>query len=143
MNFRNYLAGTIFILLLIWGPIYNSASNGLAIRVGYLVIIPFTVSLLLGWIWNKWEINDKTEILLNRILSATISVALISLAIIQATSNSHIENNEYIRTNDGMEAVGDDILLRGPNWRNIIVILIIAGIIFWHGVLKRKSKKNN
>ena len=35
MTFRNYLAGTIFIVLLVWGPIDHSWPVWLAIRIGY------------------------------------------------------------------------------------------------------------
>ena len=39
-----------------------------------------------------------------------------------------------------MEAVGDDMILNGPDYGNALILIIIAICVFWFGVLKRKSK---
>lgn len=138
MIFRNYLVGTIFMVLLIFGPIDDTWTAWLAIRIGYLILIPLTVWLLLSWILNKWMPNDKTESLLIRILSVINSIALFPLAILEATSKTHIGNTQYIETRDGIEAVGDDILLPGRDWGSVLIILLFAGIVLWYGVIKLK-----
>jgi hypothetical protein len=94
MTFRNYLAGTIFVILLIWGPIDHSWPVWLAIRIGYLILIPFLVWLLLGWVWNYWQPTAKIEITLERILSGLICIALFTLAILEATSKTQIGNTQ-------------------------------------------------
>lgn len=140
MNFRNYLAGTIFVVLLIWGPIDHSWPAWLVIRIGYLILVPLSVWLLLGWVWNHWQPNKKLEITLERILSGIVCIALFAFAIHEIISKTHIGNTQWIQTRDGTEAVGDDIILPGPDWVNIFVIVVIALIVLWFGVLRKGTK---
>lgn len=142
MAFRNYLSLTVFIALLMFGPINDSWPAWLAIRIGYLIIVPFLVWLLTGWIWNYWQPSNQTEITLQRLLSGAICVGLFILAGLEATSKTHIGNTKVIQTRDGIEAVGDDIVLSGPSWGNVFVIVLIAALVLWFGVL-RKSKKTS
>lgn len=142
MTFRNYLAGTIFVILLILGPIDHSWPVWLAIRIGYLILIPLLVWLLLGWLWNFWQPSDKVEITLSRILSGLICIALFTLAILEATSKTHIGNTQWIRTRDGMEAVGEDIVLSGPDYGTVFIIIVIALLVLWFGVLKKGAKSS-
>lgn len=143
MGFTNYLSWTLFVVLLIWGPYESSWKAGLAIRLGYLLIVPIMVQLILIWFWNKWKPSWKLEFLLNRILSIVICITLISIALLEATSKTHIGNTEGIVTRDGIELVGDSIALDGPNWGNVVVILILAAIFLWLGVKKREDKNDN
>lgn len=143
MSFKNYITGTIFVILLIWGPIYHSWPMWLLIRTSYLIFIPLILWLLLNWIWNHWQPTDKLQVTLNRILSATISIGLFILAILEATSTTHIGNTQTIRTRDGYEDVGDYIELPGPDYGNVFVIVIIAILVLWFGVLKKDSKASN
>ena len=143
MRFRNYLTGTIFAILLLWGPIDHSWPAWLAVRTGYLILIPLLVWFLLGWTWNHLKPTNKFEIKLERILSGLICIALFTLAIIEATSKTHIGNTQTIRTRDGLEDVGDDIVLPGPDYRNVFVIVIIALLVLWFGVLKKKAKTSD
>ncbi len=143
MTFRNYITGTIFVILLIWGPIDHSWPLWLLVRTSYLILIPLIVWLILSWIWNHWQPSEKLEVTLNRILSGTISVGLFTLAILEATSTTHIGNTQTIRTRDGYEDVGDYIELPGPDYGNVFVIVIIAILVLWFGVLKKDSKTSN
>ncbi|MBN1185573.1 MAG: hypothetical protein JXB49_25025 [Bacteroidales bacterium] len=143
MAFRKYLAGTVFVVLLIWGPINESWPVWLGIRIGYLILIPFLVWVLLGWIWNHWQLNEKTDNILERILSGIISLTLFVLAIFEAVSDTHIGNTQWIRTRDGMEAVGDDIILQGPDWGFVFILVFFAIIILWFLVLKKGSKTSD
>ena len=137
MTFRIYVTETIFGILLIWRSVDHSWPLFLLIRTSYLILIPFIVWLLLGWIWNRWQPTDKLEVTLNRILSGTISIGLFIFAIIEATSTTHIGNTQTIRTRDGYEDVGDYIELPGPDYGNVFVILIIAILVLWFGQLKK------
>ena len=128
-------------MLLIWGPIDHSWTAWLVIRIGYLYIVPLVAWLLLGWIWNRWQLNAKLNSLLNRTLSGIIFIALIVFAIIEATSTTHIGNTQWIRTRDGYEDVGDSIVLQGPDYVIMFVIILFAGLLLWFGILKRGMKK--
>jgi hypothetical protein len=140
MGFRTYLVVTIMVALLIWGPINHSWPAWLAIRIGYLIVVPTMVWLLLRCLWNYWQPNSKTEIVLERILSGLICVTLFTLAFLEATSKMHIDNTKWIQTRDGMEAIGDDIVVKGPDWGNALIIVIIALLVLWFGVLKKGTK---
>ncbi len=143
MNFREYFSGTLFLLLLLWGPIDHSWPSWLAIRIGYLIFIPLIIWFIIGWAWDYWQPSDKLETTLERILSGAICIALFTFAGIEGTSKNHIGNTQWIQTRDGLEAVGDDIILPGPDWGNFLVFIIIALAILWFGVLKMHKKKSN
>jgi hypothetical protein len=143
MNFRNYLAGTIFVILLIWGPIDDSWPVWLAIRIGYLILIPLLVWLLVSWVWSYWQPNDKVEITLERILSGLICIALFTLSILKATSKTHIENTQWVRSRDGVEAVGDDFVAPGPDYGTIFILVVIALFVLWYGVLKKGANSSD
>jgi hypothetical protein len=140
MAFRNYLALTIFIVLLMFGPIDNSWPVYLAIRIGYLILIPYLIWLLTGWTWNYWQPNKKIETTLQRVLSGVICIGLLILAGVESTSKTHIGNTKVIQTRDGWEAVGDDIVLPGPDWRSIFIMMLIAALVMWFGVLGKGKK---
>lgn len=137
MNFRNYLVATIFIILLICGPIDHSWPGWLAIRISYLILIPILFWLLLSWIWNSWQPSKKIETTLERILFGLICVALFTLAILEATSKTHIGNTLWVRTREGMELVGDEIVLEGPDYGTVIILITIALFVLWFGVVKK------
>jgi hypothetical protein len=142
MNFKSYLSGTIFWILLIWGPIDHSNQFGLAIRIGYLILIPLIIWLLLNWVWNRWQPNIKSEIILERILSAIIGIALFVFAYFEAISTTHIGNTQQIQTRDGMEDVGEYVTIQGANWGNVFLLIIAALLVFWFGVLKKGNKSS-
>lgn len=142
MTFKSYLSWTIFVILLIWGPIDHSWPSLLLIRTSYVVLIPIIVWIILSWFLNLLHITDKTDAILNRILSTIISVVLFILAILEATSKKHIGNTQTINTNVGNEDVGDYIELTGPDYGNVFVLVIFASLFLWHGVLRKEPKIN-
>ncbi len=139
--FRPYLVTVVFIALLIWGPIDHSLKGWLIIRIGYLIIIPFLIHFLLKWIWSKWDPTDKEEDVLQRILSGLICALLVFLAILEATSKKHIGNTKWIQTRDGMEAVGDDIVIKGPDKGNIAMLILFAILFLVIGVMRVRGKE--
>lgn len=143
MVFRNYLTWVIFIILLIWGPLDHSWPVWIVIRIGYLILIPIFVWMLVGWVWNYRQPSEMVENTLERILSGLICIGLFTLAIIEATSKTHIGNTQWIRTRDGMEAVGDDIVLPGPDYLLVYIIVVIALLVLWYGVLKKSTKTSD
>jgi hypothetical protein len=140
MFFRKYFVIAIMVILLIWGPIDDKWTAWFAIRLGYLVLIPTIVWFLLNWIWDKWNPNTRTEDILERALSLVITIFLLVMAIFEIQAKTHLENDHWIRTREGMEAVGDDILVKGPDYGHIFILVVIAICVFWFGVLKKKFK---
>jgi hypothetical protein len=140
MFFRKYFVIAIMVILLIWGPIDDKWTAWFAIRLGYLVLIPTIVWFLLNWIWDKWNPNTRTEDILERALSLVITIFLLVMAIFEIQAKTHLENDHWIRTREGMETVGDDILVKGPDYGHIFILVVIAICVFWFGVLKKKFK---
>ncbi len=140
MFFRKYFVTAIFVTLLIWGPIDDTWPAWFAIRLGYLVLIPTIVWFILNWIWDKWNPDTRTEDILERALSLVITIFLIVMAIFEIQAKTHLENDNWIRTREGMEAVGDEILVKGPDYGNALIFLLIGIGVFWFGVLKKKIK---
>ncbi len=143
MGFRDYLSGTIFIVLFIWGPINHSWPSWFLVRSGYLILVPLTVWLLLRWLWHHWEPNKKTENTLERILSGIICITLFVFAFLAAISKDHFGNTQVIRTRDGMEDVGDYIVLPGPDWGNVFLLVIFALLVLWFGVIKNEANSSD
>jgi hypothetical protein len=143
MVFRKYFIVVIIISLLIWGPINNSWSGWLVIRLGYLILIPTIVWFLLGGIWNKWQLSTKLDNALVRILSSLNCVALLIMAFFETQRETHFENTKWVRTYDGMEAVGEDIMVKGPDWGNAFILIILVALIFWFGVLKKNFQSSD
>ena len=143
MNFRNYLYWVILVVLLIWGPINDSWPAWLVIRIGYIILVPLIVWYLIGWAWNYWKPNEKLETNLKRILSGLICCVLLIFAVLEANSKIHIGNTKWIRTRDGTEAIGDDIVLQGPDWVIVLVLVIIAMLFLWFGVVKNRASQSD
>lgn len=143
MVFRKYFVAVIIIALLIWGPIDHSWPLWFLIRLSYLILIPTIVWFVTEWIWNKWQINTKLDNALVRILSSLNCVVLLIMAFFETQRETHIENTKWVRTYDGMEAVGEDIMVKGPDWGNAFILIIIVALIFWFGVLKNNVKESN
>ena len=125
-------------VLLIWGPIDHSWPAWFLIRTGYLIAVPAAAWFLLGWIWRVWQPDVASETRLERALGGATAGIFLVMAILAARANSHVGNTMWIRTRDGMEAVGDDIVLPGPDWANVIILIFFAGFAFWFSIARRK-----
>jgi hypothetical protein len=137
MKFRGLITGTVFVILLIWGPINHSWPAWLFIRLAYLIIIPIAVSFLLKWIWNYWEPNTQNEDIAEKVASGIICLGLWTLAVLEVIAKTHIGNTHWIQTRDGMEAVGDDIVLPGPDWWNVLLLAAVSFCVLWFGIIKK------
>lgn len=131
----------LVVALLIWGPIDHSWPAWLLIRTGYLIAIPMATWFLLGWIWRVWQPDEASENRLERALGGATGGVLVVMAILAAMADTHIGNTMYVRTRDGMEAVGDYIVLPGPDWGNVIMLIAATGFAFWFSIAKRESKQ--
>lgn len=140
MSSRKYLVAVLVAALLIWGPLDHSWPAWFAIRSGYLIAIPVAAWFFLGWIWKVWQPDAATETRFEHALGGATAGVFVVLAILEAMADSHIGNTMWVRTRDGMEAVGDDIVLPGPDWGNVLMLLAVAGVAFWFSVAKRESK---
>jgi hypothetical protein len=126
MTFRNYLTGTIFFVVMLFGPIDHESEYGMVLRFSQVILIPSIIWLLLSWLWVKYEISKKTETLLERILSIVISLTLIVFALIEV-----IYPNPWY----------DGIVRR--NWGNVFLLMIFAGFFLNIAFTKGKNKNIN
>ena len=83
------------------------------------------------------------ETTLERILSGLICIALFTFGVLEATSKTHICNTQWVRTRDGMEAVGDDIVLQGTDWGNVFIFGLFAIVFLWLAVSKKGTKSSD
>ena len=141
MTSQKYLTGVVFITLLIWGPIDHSWPSWLAIRISYLIVIPVIVWFLLKWIWIIWPPKTEVEDRLIRALTSATSGVLFVFAILELMSETHIGNTMWIQTREGREAVGDDIIVQGPDWGAAIILFVLAVLTFWYSIYKEEEKK--
>lgn len=142
MTSQKYLIVIVFIALLIWGPIDHSWPSWLFIRISYLILAPIVVWFFLKWIWNMWQPNNETEDRFERALAGATSGVLFVLAILELISDTHLGNTVWAQTREGREAVGEDIILRGPSWGTVIILFILSALTFWYSISKREEKNN-
>jgi hypothetical protein len=139
MKFPKYFALTIFIILLLWGPMDDSWPYPIYIRIGYLYLIPVFFLFVSNQILKRLEPSITLLDKLERFLWAINGIVLLILAYSGATSDWHLGNTHYIQTRDGYEAVGEDVILEGADWFGVIVLLILACLFFWYGVIRPKK----
>lgn len=139
VNSRMYLVGVLVVVLLIWGPLDNSRLAWVAIRIAYLILAPVAAWFVLKWIWKVWQPDAATETRFERALAGAIAGVLVVLAVLAATEKTHIGNTKWVRTRDGMEAVGEDIVLPGPDWQVVLALAAFAVVAFTLSVAKRKD----
>ena len=134
-----YIVFLVVVALLMLGPIGDS-SLGLLIRLGYLVAIPYATWFLLMWIWKVWQPDAETEDRLERVLAGATGGMLLMLAVFEALADTHVGNTMYVRSYYGREAVGDDIILPGPDWTMVFLCVFFSGFAFWFSMSKRLPK---
>jgi hypothetical protein len=122
MTFRDYLTGTIFFAILIFGPVDHESKYGIIIRFCQVILIPLIIWLFLGWIWMSKRISKKTATLLQRILSFAISLTFTVFALIEVISPSPWY---------------DGIVRR--NWGDVFLLLIFSGLFLYMALAKEKN----
>jgi len=133
---RNFLVGLVFALLLIFGPV---EPYGMIIRSIYLIIIPISVYFFLKYFGKKWTMDKISNDYLNRTIVACIAGALLVGAYLSMTANYHTECDQYVRTRDGGECVGDYITVKGSDKSAAFMQVIFAGFAIWYASAKRKE----
>ena len=135
MSFKHYLGTTVFIVILLWGPIDYSIPYWFLIRCATIFIIPWIIIKIV----DRLKLKVKTEITLIKILSIIITSTLVANAYLAGIKKYHYENDEYIITRDGREYVGDFIKVPGPDYFQVILLLSLAVFVFIFGVAKQKE----
>jgi hypothetical protein len=139
MGSRKYITGVVAVALLIWGPLDHSWPAWLAIRTAYLILVPLATWFLLGWIWRRWQPDSETETRLQRSLAGATAGILLVFAIMEAMSDTHIGNTMWVSDgHGGREAVGDNIVLPGPDWGQVLMLTAASGFAFWLSIAKGK-----
>jgi hypothetical protein len=122
MSSKEYLFGVVVVVLLFWGPLVHLWPVWIALRVGYLMAIPVGAWFLLEWIWKVWKPDAEAEHRLGSTLAGATSGVLVVWAHLEAIAKTHIDN---------------DVVLPGPHWLVVLLLLIFAGFAFCLGVSKR------
>jgi hypothetical protein len=139
MGFKHYLGATVFIAILLWGPIDKNIPYWFLIRCISLFFIP----LIIITIVERIKLKAKTEVILIKALSSIITCVLVANAYLAGIKKYHYENDEYIITRDGREYVGDFIKVPGPDYFQVVLLLFLALLVFILGVAKQKESKRS
>lgn len=134
---QNFITTLVLVILFIFGPI---EPFGLVIRFAYLIIIPILTLLALRHWGEKCNMDKLSNDRLNRALLSGIAGALLVGAYLSYTASSHTECDQYVRTRDGEECVGDYITVKGPDKGNALIQILFAGIAIWYAVAKRPKR---
>ena len=139
MVFLQYFVTVLLVVLMLFGPIDHDSKYGMWIRIGYLVLLPVISWWILKWIWDRWMPEENQEDTAVRVLSISIGITLLIFVIMEFSRTSHLANTEYIRTQDGIEEVGNYVKVKGRNWTNIIMMAIFAFLFLWHGLFRKRK----
>ena len=110
------------------------------INILILIIIPIIFWKLWGYLWIKFNPNEFQIIKFELVLFCLASFMCLVNAIILSFADSHIGNDQYIQTRDGYEAVGNDIIIDGPDTFQIFSLVIFTVIIFIAGINNYKER---
>lgn len=75
---------------------------------------------------------------LRRSLASAAAGILLVMAIIEAMAVTHDDNTKWIRTHEEMIPAGDNIVVSGPDWGAVIMLIAASGITFWLSVDRSK-----
>lgn len=117
---RHYIVGAVVIVLLMWGPLDHDSPWGLAIRLGYLVLVPLIVWVGLMWLWRRWKPDEASEDRLQRTLEGMASGVMLAWVI--------------IRLEDGYQ--------RREDTDAIFFQIIFGSFFFYLSMMKDKDKKS-
>ena len=141
MVFRNYFVGTLVAIFVLFGPPNSSWPYWL--NVGLTVSVPLIAWVVCWWIWENKKPTAKVENLLFQVLNGLISMFFLYQAFLTSKRSTHYGNTEYVHTHDGIEAIGDEIELTGPDWGDVLLKVFIALLFVWYGVYERRNKKHS
>ena len=106
-------------------------------------MIPLLTWFLLAWIWKDLKPDAESEERCARAFLGVLAGVLLKMAISDANSEYHIGNTMTIRTRDGYEDVGDDVVLPGPNIGGAMVWGILAAFALGKSIVKWELKKQS
>lgn len=79
---------------------------------------------------KRRQLHPETKKRLKRPLACAIGGILLVLAIIEAMADTHNDNTEWKRTSEEIIPVGKDIVVPGPDWMAVIMLLAASGVAF-------------
>jgi hypothetical protein len=130
----NLITTVIFLALLIFGPI---GPPGQLVRLLYLVGAPTVVWLGLKGIGKHWQAGKVENDRLVRFIAAVIAVGFFVGAFIAFTEKSHTGCDQYARTSDGQECVGDYVPASGPDLFQGLFLGGLGCAAIWYSVFRR------
>lgn len=128
---RTLITSALFGALLLFGPVQP---GGLAVRIAYLIAIPSITWVALRAWGQKMNIGSATNDRIRRAVVAGIAGALLVAGYQAYTASHHLECDQFARTADGRECVGDYVKTKGGDVEGALVWALLAGFAFWYAI---------
>jgi hypothetical protein len=123
---RHWIVGLIALGLLIFGPIDHDSPYGIAVRLGYLVLVPLAVWIGLAGFWRIWRPDRSAEVRLGRALAGTLAGMLLIGSLLASQDEYHLVCTEEVSTGDETECVGDYVPVPGPDAFEVVLLAGLA-----------------
>lgn len=122
-----------------WGFISNTI-----LRIGFVVGVPLLVSMATSWAIDRFEVTNKTMIILSKTLSISVGVYLIVCALLASQQSYHWEN---ILVDKGGLTFEEEALKKGADNGNVIICVLLGLFFLMYGLrdikIKTWFKSNN
>lgn len=135
-----FIVVLVFIALMLFGPV---EPYGNLIRICYLIFIPSILWVILHFWGSKWNLDDLHNARINRTLYAIVAASLLVGAYFDFTRSYHLECDQYARTYDGQECVGDYIVVQGADIGGAMIQILFACFAGWLAFFSKTNSPEN
>ena len=139
MKISGLFAVSLFVILLVWGPINHSWQYFWVVHLTTLIVPPYLLFFLLEYLNKRFQLSLEIQKKIEKFFWTGWSVLLIIWAIDIFQTPYHFESTQVIRTRDGMEDVGDSVMLEGADIGGAFILIIMAMIILFFGVYQNND----
>lgn len=128
---RYFIVTLTLVSLLVFYPIEGYSTIG---RTACLIAIPSVMAILLKACGGRLNIDSAANDRIRRALLGAIAGALLVEAGLSYTSRHHTECDQYARTRDGAECVGDYVTVPGADKGGALMWGLLAGLALWFSI---------
>ena len=83
MYLKLAITNLVLFLLLIFGPKFRGIENGLLYHLLILISLPLVTLFIVHWLLKKYQVDRKTEIGMEGILSGIVGICIMIYAILE------------------------------------------------------------